>query len=271
MDNRCIGVFDSGLGGLTTVKELRALLPGEDIVYFGDTSRVPYGSRSKDTIIKYAKQDIRFLLTHDVKMIIIACGTVSATITDDIIEDCGVPVIKVINPTAQAACAANRGGAIGVIGTAATVKSGAYGKAVRSIKQGARVIGRACPLFVPLVENGFVERDNPVTRLVAEGYLKDIKNEDIDTVILGCTHYPMLEGVISDILGDEITLIDSGRETARYAAQALKLGKLLSEKHEGGHTSFYVSDRQDDFSETAARFLGCGIKEDVKVIDIEQY
>lgn len=272
MDNRSIGVFDSGLGGLTTVKELKELLPHEDIVYFGDTSRVPYGSRSRETIIKYAKQDIRFLTSHNVKMIIIACGTVSSVLPDEVAGSFGVPIVRVLNPAAQAACAVNRDGAIGVIGTQATVRSGAYGKAIRSIKPTARVIGKACPLFVPLVENGFLGPDNPVTRLVAEGYLNDIKNENIDTVIMGCTHYPLLYDVISDILGSEITLIDAGRETAHFAAATLKsMGLMNEDTSRAGRAEYYVSDRIDDFSEIAARFLGSSIKGDVSTIDIEAY
>lgn len=271
MDNRSIGVFDSGLGGLTTVKELRELLPHEDIIYFGDTSRVPYGSRSRDTILKYARQDIRFLLTHDVKLIIIACGTVSSILTDPVCEDYGVPVIRVLGPAAQAACAANRDGGIGVIGTSATVRSGAYGKAIRSIKSGARVVGKACPLLVPLVENGFIDRDNPVTRMVVEGYLRDLKDEAIDTVILGCTHYPLLYPVIFDILGADITLIDAGKETARYAAASLKAMALMNGRDGDGQTRYFVSDRPDDFAATAERFLGASIKEDVSVIDIEAF
>lgn len=271
MDSRSIGVFDSGLGGLTTVKELKELLPHENIVYFGDTSRVPYGGRSRDTILKYAKQDIRFLLTHDVKLIIIACGTVSSILTDQLSDQYEVPIIRVLGPAAQAACAANRDGGIGVIGTTATVRSGAYGKAIRSIKPGARVVGKACPLFVPLVENGFIDRNNVVTRLVAEGYLAELKEESIDTVILGCTHYPLLFPIISDILGDDITLIDSGKETARFAAAALKSMGLVSDRTQQGTTSFYVSDQADDFASIAERFLSSHIKEDVGVIDIENY
>lgn len=271
MDNRSIGVFDSGLGGLTTVKELKALLPHENIVYFGDTSRVPYGTRSRETILKYAKQDIRFLLTHRVKLIIIACGTVSSILNDHTASEYDVPIIRVLGPAAQAACAANRDGGIGVIGTTASVRSGAYGKAIHSIKPGVRVIGKSCPLFVPLVENGFLGRDNTVTRLVAEGYLSEIKQESIDTVILGCTHYPLLYDVISDVLGEDITLIDSGKETARFAAATLKSMGLVNGSAQEGCTEFYVSDQADDFAEIAARFLGGSIKEDVSVVDIDEF
>lgn len=271
MDNRSIGVFDSGLGGLTTVKELKELLPHENIVYFGDTSRVPYGSRSRETILKYARQDIRFLLTHDVKLIIIACGTVSSILTDQMAAEYTIPVIRVLDPAAQAACAASRGSGIGIIGTSATVRSGAYGKAIRSIKPNARVVGKACPLFVPLVENGFIDRDNPVTRLVAEGYLNDLKGEELDTVILGCTHYPLLYPIISDILGDDITLIDAGKETARFAAASLKAMGLVNNRDEEGGVRFYISDQADDFAPIAERFLGGHIKENVHIIDIENY
>ncbi len=271
MDNRSIGVFDSGLGGLTTVKELQQLLPHENIVYFGDTARVPYGTRSREIITRYARQDIRFLLTHDVKLIIIACGTVSSILTEELISEQPVPIIRVLGPAAQAACAANRKGDIAVIGTTATVRSGAYGKAIRAVNPTARVIGKACPLFVPLVENGYIGRDNLVTQLVAKEYLNALKNEDIDTVILGCTHYPLLYDVIGDVLGGDITLIDAGKETARYAAATLKSMGLVSESTGTGSAVFYVGDQPDDFAEIAARFLGADIRENVNVVDIEKF
>ena len=215
MDNRAIGVFDSGRGGLTTVKELRRLLPQENLIYFGDTGRVPYGTRSRETIRQYAMQDIAFLKRHDVKLIIIACGTVSSQLTPEMSEKIGVPHSGVVLPAAQAACAATATGRVGVIGTTATVRSGAYGRAIRSINPGVHVFGNACPLFVPLVENGFIQPDNEVTAKVAELYLQPIQQAEVDTLILGCTHYPILYETINRVLGYRVTLVDAGKEVAR--------------------------------------------------------
>ena len=211
MDNRAIGVFDSGLGGLTTVRELRKLLPDERIVYFGDTGRVPYGNRSRETIRNYAMQDIRFLKRHEVKLVIAACGTVSSALTPELSAEAGVPFSGVVVPAAQAACAATVNGRIGVIGTTATVRSGAYGRAIRTINPDARTFGNACPLFVPLVENGFIQPDNEITAKVAEIYLKPMIDERVDTLILGCTHYPLIYDIIDRALGSRVTLIDAGK------------------------------------------------------------
>ena len=201
MNNGAIGVFDSGIGGLTTVRELNKLLPNENIIYLGDTARIPYGTRSKETIFKYAKQDFAFLEQHDVKMIIVACGTVSAIMMSNPQISSEKPFTGVLLPAVQAACGATRNNCVGVIGTPATVKSGAYGKAIRAIKPDIHIIGKACPLFVPLVENGYTDKDNKITRLVAEEYLSVMKKEKVDTLILGCTHYPLLEDIIADIMG----------------------------------------------------------------------
>lgn len=269
MDNRKIGVFDSGLGGLTTVKELRALLKNEDIVYFGDTGRVPYGTKSRDTIIKYTKQDIEFIKGHDVKMIIVACGTASSIITPDMIKMADCEFTGVILPTAQAACAATTNGKIGIIGTPATVKSRVYGKAIRAIRSDAKVYGKACPMFVPLVENGYIDENCEVTKIIAAEYLKPMLSEGIDTLILGCTHYPLIYNIINEVLEYKVTLIDAGRETAKYAASLLTQKGLLSDKTTEGSCKFYVSDSVDNFSEIATRFLGENIKAQVSQIDIE--
>ena len=252
MDNRAIGVFDSGLGGLTTVRELRKLLPDERIVYFGDTGRVPYGNRSRETIRKYAMQDIRFLKRHEVKLVIAACGTVSSALTPELSAEAGVPFSGVVVPAAQAACAATVNGRIGVIGTTATVRSGAYGRAI----------------FVPLVENGFIQPDNEITAKVAEIYLKPMIDERVDTLILGCTHYPLIYDIIDRALGSRVTLIDAGKQVARWAQGYLAREDLLAGPG-GGGTEFYVSDSPDGFSEIAGLFLGGDVKGDVTQIDLD--
>ncbi|MEM1485009.1 glutamate racemase [Oscillospiraceae bacterium PP1C4] len=269
MDNRAIGIFDSGLGGLTTVKELHRLLPGEHLVYFGDTGRVPYGNRSRETIRKYTMQDIGFLRRHDVKLIIAACGTASSMITAEMIEEAGVPFSGVVLPAAQAACAASATGRIGVIGTTATVRSSAYGRAIRAINPNAHMFGNACPLFVPLVENGFIQPDNEITTKVAEIYLKPMIAGDIDTLILGCTHYPLIYDIINRVLGYKVTLIDPGKQVARWAESYLVSNGLLRESGDDGGCEFYVSDSPDGFSDTAGIFLGGDIKGSVTQIDIE--
>ncbi len=270
MDNRPIGVFDSGLGGLTVVKELKQLLPHEDIIYFGDTGRVPYGTRSKETVINYACQDINFLLEHDVKMIIAACGTVSAILPQSMISTLPLPFTGVLLPAVQAACVSSLSGKIGVIGTSATIKSGAYGKAIRAIRAEAVITGSPCPLFVPLVENGYIQNDNLVTRMVAQDYLKAFDDTEIDTLILGCTHFPIINGIISALLGEEVTLINPGEEAARYTAALLTKEHMLSEE-KAGSCRYYVSDSVEGFTENGSLFLGENIGEWIERINIEQY
>lgn len=267
MDSRPIGVFDSGLGGLTAVKELKKILPCESIVYFGDTGRVPYGNRSRETIIKYAKQDADFLVKHDVKMIIAACGTVSSTIPHDFSQHFEVPFLTVIDPTAQAAVIASKSGRIGVIGTSATIRSGAYEKAVRRRNDQAEVFSKACPLFVHLVESGIIGRNNEIVRLTANLYLDELKHQNIDTLIMGCTHYPLIADVIADIMGEQVTLIDSGRETAHAASAILTSENMLSDS-ENPFIRYYVSDTADGFSELAGRFLGESVTDCVERVDI---
>lgn len=268
MDNRPIGVFDSGLGGLTVVKELQQVLPEEDIVYFGDTGRVPYGTRSRETIIRYALQDIAFLRSQNVKMIIAACGTVSAALPQDMVNGFDFYYSSVLLPAAQAACAQSKTGKIGVIATQASIKSGAYGKAMRTIRPDATVIGNACPLFVPLVENGFIERENPVTRMVAEQYLKPFIN-NVDTLILGCTHFPILREIIADILGGDIALINPGTETARQTRALLTEQNMLHEKGSGGNYCYYVSDNMESFSAIGSICLGKEISGDVQFVSVD--
>ena len=268
MDNRPIGIFDSGLGGLTAVRQLLRLLPGEDIVYFGDTGRVPYGNRSRETIARYARQDCRFLLENDVKLLIAACGTVSSAAAD-VLEGMPVPAFGVVEPAAKAAVEATRSGRIGVIGTSATVRSGAFQRCITDLRRDVQVIMQACPLFVPLVENGWIDRADPVARLMAERYLQPLREQRIDTLILGCTHFPLLTPILSDILGEEVTLIDSGREAALRCAQLLGERDALNTTQRQGSCRFYISDRQEDFARMAAMFLGHPVEGDLHMVNID--
>ena len=262
MNNDAIGVFDSGIGGLTAVKELNKILPNENIIYFGDTARIPYGSRSRETILKYAMQDTAFLRSHKIKMLIAACGTVSSIVgSKPLVED--IPYTGVLLPAAQAACGATKNGRIGVIGTVATIKSGSYAKIIKTIRPSSFVVGNSCPLFVPLVENGFTGIENKVTRMVAEQYLEPIKNEGVDTLILGCTHYPIISDIIADIMGDGVTLISSGEEAAKYAYNCLLEKDMLTEREEKGKNEFYVSDSVELFEENAKQFLGHKVEGEV--------
>ncbi|MGN0983212.1 MAG: glutamate racemase [Gemmiger sp.] len=271
MDKRPIGVFDSGLGGLTAVRQLRRVLPGEDIVYFGDTGRVPYGSRGADIIVRYAEQDIRFLLSQNVKFIMAACGTVSSTYPTEKAARLPVPYSGVVGATARAAAAATRNGRVGVIGTAATVRSGSYAAVLRELLPGVQITTRACPLFVPLVENGYVDDGNPVTTLVIAQYLKPLRDAGVDTLILGCTHYPLLEGMIGAYMGSGVTLIDSGKVTAQATAAALADLGLLNGRSEGGTARFFVSDTPDQFAGLERLFLGEYAGGPVERIAIENY
>lgn len=268
-DNRPIGVFDSGLGGLTAFKELRRLLPREDIVYFGDTGRLPYGTKSRETIIRYAGQDVEFLLRHQVKMVIAACGTVSANVPVDFGDSVPVPFTGVVAHACAAACAATRKGHIGVIATPATIRSGAYEKQLHAFAPSLQVTSAHCSLFVPLVESGFIQRDNPITRMVAEQYLSPLRDSGVDVLILGCTHYPLLAEVIGDYMGDSVTLIDSGRAAAGYARDFLTQRHMLADPGRGAGTNrFYVSDSIEGFSEIAGIFLGETIRGEVSRVAV---
>lgn len=256
MDKRPIGVFDSGLGGLTAVKELAALLPCEDIVYFGDTARVPYGPRSRDTLIKYAQQDIQFLLSNRVKLVLAACGTVSSTFPAELAAKLPVPYLGVVEPTVRAAAAASKTGRIGIIGTKATVNSNSYANLLRQLVPHAELFSAACPLFVPVIEGGYIDRHNPITTALAQEYLLPLRAKGIDVLILGCTHYPIISDIIADVMGPEVTLIDSGRESAKETRRQLEQRGLLAERDRRGKLKFYVSDAPDSFSEIGGLFLG---------------
>ncbi len=270
MDDRPIGIFDSGLGGLTAVKKLTELLPNEEIVYFGDTGRVPYGGRSRDTIIKYARQDIAFLHGFGTKAILSACGTVSTTALDAVKGEYPEPLFGVAEPAVRKAVASTRSGRIGLIGTAATIRSGKYQQLIQSLLPAAEVFGKACPLFVPLVEAGRIERGDIVIETVAREYLEPLLESGIDALILGCTHYPLLTDVISEIAGPDVTLVDSGAEAAGALALALKERALLSGRETAGRQRYIVSDRPEGFAATAALFLGGDMRGDVEYGSADQ-
>ena len=269
LNNAAIGVFDSGIGGLTAVKELNRLLPYENIIYFGDTARLPYGTRSRETILEYARQDIAFIKTHPVKLIIAACGTISSVMGSGAELCSDIPFIGVLKPAVQAACTATRVGKIGVIGTPATIKSGSYGRAIRAIRPDLSIIGNACPLFVPLVENGFTDRNNEVTRLVAKQYLAPIIAEGVDTLIMGCTHYPVIRDIISDIMGPDVTLISPGEEAAKIASGMLTSQELLNDSTEQGTNRFFVSDSTDMFMDNASAFFGGAVSGEVSKAEVD--
>jgi glutamate racemase len=271
MDKRPIGIFDSGMGGLTAVRQLIRLLPGEDIVYFGDTGRVPYGGRSAETIVRYARQDVAFLRSFDLKAIVIACGTVSTTALDVLERENAIPILGVVRPAANAAVQATKSGGIGVIGTKATIRSGAYEAAIRALLPETKLIARACPLLVPLVEDGRVNRGDPVTERVVEEYLSPIKAAGVDTLVLGCTHYPLLKDVISDYMGSSVALIDTGEEAARAAAALLLAQGRLNADTRTAARRYYASDSAADFAATAALFLGKDISDRVERVAIENY
>lgn len=249
---KAIGVFDSGLGGLTVVKELNKILPEEDIIYFGDTARVPYGSRSRETLIGYMRDNVEFLMGHDAKIIISACGTTSSNALSVVSGEYDIPMVGVIDGSAEAAANVSVTKKIAVLGTAATIKNGAFERALVGIDKEIEVFGVPCPMFVPLVENGFMQHD--ATRLIAREYLESLKNREIDTIILGCTHFSLLRGIISDIMGDKVTLVDTGKTTAMETLTLLKKNDLLGGG--SGKRDYYVSELTDNFEKIGSMFLG---------------
>ena len=269
-----VGIFDSGLGGLTALKEIRRVLPREHLIYFGDTGRVPYGTRSPQTILHYARQDVRFLLSRHIKCIVVACGTVSATALETLSTEFSVPMIGAIEPAAQRAVKETHNGKIGVIATPSTVQSHAYARAVGVLDTQAQVTECACPLFVPLVENGFFDVEDPVPRLVADRYLQPIREAGVDALILGCTHYPLLRAVIARALPG-VTLIDTGVEVAHCLQKLLEQEALAMPvtpvmKGTGG-AEFFVSDTPESFEKLAGIFLGDQLDRSVQRIAIDTY
>ncbi len=267
-DSRPIGVFDSGLGGLTVVKELCRFLPNEDIVYFGDTGRVPYGTKSQSTIKKYAKEDEAFLLSKDVKLIIAACGTVSS-VASEVSADLPVPFFEVVSYSAKSAVQTTKNGKIGVIGTPATVKSGKHEECIKRLMPLSSVTANACPLFVPLVEEGWFDKNDIIVKETVARYLKPIASSGADTLILGCTHYPVLSGAISEYLGDGVKLINAGTAVSEAVKEYLAENNMLNSKEEEGEHSFYVSDKPDSFRIQAEILLEREINEnEVKRVNL---
>lgn len=266
MNNAPIGVFDSGVGGLTVVKEIMEQLPGEAMIYFGDTARVPYGSKSEETVVRYSAQIIKFLLAKGAKTIVIACNTASAVALEKMKQEFEVPIIGVVKPGAKAAAEVTKNGKIGVIGTEATIRSGIYNEFLRKTDPHVTVYGKACPLFVPLAEEGWVGEDE-ITEQVARRYLAELTAQDIDTLVLGCTHYPLLRSVIQKVVGDKVQLVNPAVETARELKYLLEENDLLNERTRAGVTyatadkeslpqhEFFVSDRAEKFKQFAASIL----------------
>lgn len=271
MINKAIGIFDSGLGGLTAAREIMDIMPGEDIVYFGDTGRVPYGSKSKEAINKYARQDARFLKKMGVKIIVAACGTVSS-VAPDLSDELGLPYTGVVNPTCFTAVNATKNGKIGVIGTAATINSHSYKRRIQEKHPEFEVYEQHCQLFVSFVENGLVDPDDELVRLMVKRYMTPLKESGVDTLILGCTHFPLLAEAIRREMGDGVTLIDSGKETAIYTKKILSENGLLRTEPNKGEARFYVSDTPADFEKFAGMFLKkSSLENHVEHINIEEY
>lgn len=269
--NSPIGVFDSGVGGLTVAREIMRQLPNERIVYFGDTARVPYGNKSKETVTRYSGQIVRFLETQQVKAIVVACNTASAYALEDLEKESDIPMIGVVKPGARAALATTANKKIGVVGTEATISSGIYSRYIEEHDADVSVVGKACPLFVPLVEEGLWE--DPVTDEIARRYLTELIDSGIDTLILGCTHYPMLRSTVGKIMGEGVTLVNPAYETARELKALLSERGLESEHRPGLGTElyrFFVSDAADKFQRFANFILPYGILS-AKVIRIDEY
>jgi len=262
---KAIGIFDSGIGGLTVLKEIVAKLPDENIIYLGDTARVPYGIRSAETVTRYSFENTHFLLAQEIKMLVVACNTATAVSLDAVKKEFPLPIIGVLEPGARAAVRATRTRKVGVIGTEATIGSGAYEKAIKKLAADVDVYSRACPLFVSLAEEGWT--DNDVAELVARKYLASLQGTGIDTLVLGCTHYPLLKNVISKAVGSGITLIDSATETAKEVVDVLEKLKWRGSGTGGGIRKYYVTDTPERFEKIGKLFLGDSLlrAEQVKV------
>ena len=255
MDQRPIGVFDSGLGGLTAVREMRRLMPSENIIYFGDTSRVPYGGRSPEILLKYARQDVHFLRSFDIKAVLVACGTVSTTALPQLQAENDLPILGVVEPACRKAAAMTRNRRVGLIATAASVRSGAYERTLHRLDETIHVVSRACPLLVPLVENGRYQPGDVVIETVAREYLEPLRQEGLDVLILGCTHYPLIKTMIGEFMGRNVVLVDPAKTAAHHLERILSERGLKAD-HPAGQAHFYVSDAPDGFVQTADLFLG---------------
>ena len=262
-----IGVFDSGVGGLTVAREIMSQLPNETIIYFGDTARVPYGNKSKETVITYSRQIIQFLLTKQVKAIVIACNTASAFALEAMQKEVSIPIIGVVKPGAKMAAETTKNQKIGVIATEGTINSHIYTDYLSKTNPDVQVFGKACPLFVPLVEEGWIE--DPITTEIASRYLEELKQSEVDTLVLGCTHYPLLRQTVQQIMGDKVTLVNPAYETAKRLTQVLEEQNLLNKNMPVAH-KFFVSDGAEKFKAFANTILPCEVEE-TKDINIEQY
>ncbi len=267
MDNRKIGVFDSGLGGLTVVREMQKLMPEESVVYFGDIARLPYGSKSKETITEFSHQIMRFLLKHDVKAVIIACGTASANALEDLQKTYDLPITGVVEPGAREAARTTRNGRIGITGTEATIRSGAYDRLLTGLDPQIEVYSKACPLFVPLVEEGWFKDE--ITRSVVQRYLTELKQQQVDTLVLGCTHYPLLKRLIGEEIGEEVILVNPSSSVVKEMKEYLQQHDMQSDAEQGEY-EFYVSDSTEKFRQFGQQVLEI---EDLTVrkINIEKY
>ena len=266
--NNPIGVFDSGVGGLTVAREIMRQLPGEDLVYFGDTARVPYGSKSKKTVLKYSRQIVRFLQTKNVKAIVVACNTASALALDEIAKEIDIPIIGVVKPGAKMAVETTRTGNVGVIGTASTVKSGIYNDYIRELDPNITVVSKACPLFVPLVEEGLLE--DRVTDDIVARYLQEMKENNVDVLVLGCTHYPLIRNTIKRFMGEGVHLVNPAFETAKNLKELMVEKKMLNMTGHRPSYEYYVSDGVESFMSFADSVLPVHVR-DTQVVDIESY
>ena len=269
MDDRPIGVFDSGLGGLTAVAEIRKILPFENIIYFGDTSRVPYGGRSPEILLKYARQDVGFLRSFDIKAVVVACGTVSTTALPQLKAESDLPILGVVEPACRRAVKMTKSKKVGLIATAASVRSGQYERTIAAIDPAVEVIGAACPLFVPLVENGRYRVGDAVVEQIAEEYLAPLREAGVETLIMGCTHYPLLTEVVGKIMGEGVELINAGAEAAWELKRTLTATDTLATEREGAY-KLYASDITGDFAALAGQFLNDTVPA-VEGVDIDQY
>ena len=263
-----IGIFDSGIGGLTVVKQLMQLLPNEQLIYFGDTARIPYGTKSKRLIEQYALEDANFLLQYDIKVLVVACNTASSLAMDVLLENLHIPIIGVVIPGAQAAVELTCNNKIGVIGTIATINSNSYTIQIEKQLKDVTVFAQPCPLLVPLVEEGWLDDD--VTIRTLKKYLPEMISEKVDTLILGCTHYPLLENTIQKLMGNNVKLIDSGKETAKAVKHVLIENNILNGSEKIGPDKFYVSDIPMKFEEIGSRFLGKKLN-NVERVDFERF
>jgi glutamate racemase len=252
---QAIGIFDSGIGGLTVLREITKYLPFEHIIYLGDTARVPYGTRSAQTVLKYSIANTDFLLKQNIKLLVIACNTASAIATDDLRKRYDLPIIEVITPGARGAVRSTKSRRVGVIGTEATIKSGAYQKAITALDPQITVFARPCPLFVPLAEEGWCDPADQIVQLTAHRYLEEVKTVTIDTLVLGCTHYPLLKNAIQLYMGKQVSLIDSAEETAREITELLSKEGMQRAGPGDGLCSFFVTDIPHRFVETGRLFL----------------